>query len=73
MPVAVKLLSIPVALFLASSLGVVGSWAMPVGAVLLLAASVAAAVAMESRDLTSVEALSPRVEALADEPLLEAA
>jgi len=37
----------------ASSLGLVGPWALGAGAVLLLLAAVAATTAMEARDLTS--------------------
>jgi hypothetical protein len=59
MRVAAKLLSLPVLLFAASAVGAIGSWGLPVGAVLLLLGCVAGAVTMESRDLASVEGLSP--------------
>ncbi len=72
MRVALKLLSLPVALIVAAAIGAVGPWGMPVGAVLLLGACVAGAVAMESQDLASVEGLAASTEP-APEPLLEAA
>ena len=73
MPSAMKLLALPVGLIIASAVGVVGSWAMPLGAVLLLAACVAGAVAMESQDLASVEGLSPSVVEPVQESMLEVA
>lgn len=45
------------AMFLAAAAGAVDAWALPVSAVAMLFAAVAAAVAMEARDLDSVEAL----------------
>ena len=72
MRVAVKLLSIPVLLFVASAVGAIGSWGLPLGAVLLLIGCVAGAVTMESRDLASVEGLSRPIAPI-EERVLEAA
>lgn len=72
MRVAIKLLSLPVILFAASAMGLVGSWGLPLGAVMLLGACVAGAVTMESRDLASVEGLSRPVAPI-EEPLPQAA
>ncbi len=44
-------------LFIASGLGVVGAWALPLSAVWLLVAAVVGAVAMEERDLGTSERL----------------
>ena len=66
----VKLLSIPLALFAAAAVGAIGSWGLPLGAILLLAACVAGAVTMESHDLAAVQGLSP---AMPEEEMLEAA
>ena len=72
MRVAVKLLSLPVILFAASAMGALGSWGLPLAAVLLFAGCVAGAVSMESHDLASVEALSRPARPI-EEPVLEAA
>jgi hypothetical protein len=73
MRVACKILAIPVALIVAAGVGLIGSWGMPVGAVLLFGACVIAAVAMESQDLASVEGLSAAQADSGPERLLEAA
>ena len=76
MRVALKILALPVALLTGAALGLVGSWGMPVGAILLFAACVVGAVLAESQDLASVEGLTGEPEVLAEvapEPILEAA
>ena len=72
MRVAAKLLSLPIILFVAGASGAIGSWGLPLGAVLLLVGCVVGAVTMESRDLAGVEGLSPAPK-VREEPLLEAA
>ena len=73
MRLACKILATPVALIIASAVGLVGSWGMPVGAVLLFGACVVAAVAMESQDLAAVEGLMPARPERDAEPVLEVA
>ena len=73
MRLACKILAIPVALIVASGTSLIGAWGMPVGAVLLLGACVAAAVAMESKDLASIEGLTPGEREGVAERVLEAA
>jgi hypothetical protein len=78
---ALKILALPVALIAAAGVGLLGSWAMPVGSVLLLVACVVAAVEMEARDLTSIQGLAATaadeaptpVIAAVEPPVLEAA
>ena len=70
---ALKILALPVALIVASAVGAIGSWAMPLGAVLLFGACVVSAVVMESQDLAAVEGLSTAEARSASDPLLEAA
>jgi hypothetical protein len=72
---ACKILAIPALLIVASGIGLLGSWGMPVGAVLMFVACVVAAVAMESQDLATVEGLTPAAAPVESvpEPMLEAA
>jgi hypothetical protein len=70
--IALKLVSIPALLIAASAVGAIGSWGVPVGAVLLLATCVAGAVAMESEDLATT-APAPVARETAPDALFEAA
>jgi hypothetical protein len=70
-------LAVATATFLGAAAGAFDTWTLPVSAVALLVTAVVAAVAMEARDLDSVEALvvhgEPSRGEPADETVLEAA
>lgn len=69
---AVEILGSAAVLFIASAVGAVGSWALPVSAAALLMGAVIGAIAMEEHDVDAAERLLG-FEALAETPLPVAA